>query len=63
MIHALTEPHRIDLVINACHPSLTVNKDSRVISPVPVFTMDGTDDVSLVFFGEARYGTYGWTVK
>jgi hypothetical protein len=63
LLHALREPHRIELVINACHPSLAVKKDSRVISPVPVFSMDGTDDVSLMFFGEARYGIYGWTVK
>jgi hypothetical protein len=63
MIHALSEPHRIDLVINACHPSLAVEKDSRVKSPVPVLSIDWTDDVSPMLFGEARHGIHGRTVE
>jgi hypothetical protein len=63
MIYALSDPHRIGLVINACHPSLAVEKDSRVKSPVPVFSIDRADDVSLMFLGEARHGIYGRTVK
>jgi hypothetical protein len=63
MIHAFREPHRIDLVINACHLSLAVEKDSRVMSAVPVFSIDGADDVSSMFLGEARHGIYGRAVK
>jgi hypothetical protein len=35
------ESYRIELVINACHPSLAVEKDSRVMSPLTSFRSMG----------------------